>query len=451
MDALSLLVTDTFGAATAATADPSQGPQKALFLKSAWKDALKAQLTEGWRKLEQVVPSQAKAIKILADTSAEQADAALLGSFDTVIGFIAEKEKSLGGAERAEASALLSEMKSSLASRQGQIDPSSSQAFALLDQIVGGAPISAGFSAFRKKVVSDLRTEFRSSPAFRRLTDLYYRLDGPLRAVGTVLLAGAGGAAWVAQNVSFGPGGSVTVNKLPKISFPRYGTRITLDAVGVGFGSGELERLSGSIRQNLGKSGLAATAAADYKKGNPLYASGGIQYTKYFPEADTRLTASTAVETSFTPASTQLTSRIEAGKQLGRKRDTDLSAYFQASRSAAGGKTAAEGGVTLTQRFGQDREARRAARVVQREARRLARGNPAVVRRLTGRLPWLQRLFRPKKGEPTVPQPYLAPTPASPPLSPVAAPTPWPWIFGIVAVGGVGWWGWRAWSSRSSA
>ena len=450
MDALSLLVTDTFGAATAATVDPSQGPQKALFLKSAWKDALKAQLTEGWRKLEQAVPSQAKAIQILADTSAEQADAALLGSFDTMIGFIAEKEKRLGGAERAEASALLSEMKSSLASRQGQIDPSSSQAFALLDQIVGGAPISAGFSAFRKKVVSDLRSEFRSSSAFRRLTDLYYRLDAPLRAVGTVLLAGAGGAAWVAQNVSFGPGGSVTVNTFPKISLPRYGTRIALDAVGVGFGSGELERLAGSVKQNLGTSGLAATAAADYKKGNPLYASGGIQYTKHFPEADTRLTASTTVDTSFTPASTQLTSRIEASKALGKRRDLDLSAYAQA-QAAAGKRPETEAGVTLTQRFGQDREAKRAARAVQREARRLARGNPAVVRRLTGRLPWLQRLFKPKKGEPIVPQPYLAPTPASPPLSPVAATAPWPWIFGIVAVGGVGWWGWRAWSSRSSA
>ena len=445
MDALSLLVTEAFGAATD---DPSLGVQKALFLKGAWADVMKAQLSEGWRKVEALVPSQAKAIQLLADTSVEQADAVILTSFNDVIGFIAEKERSLAGPERAEAASVLADMKSALASKQGKIDPASAEAFALLDQILGGAPISGAASEVRKKLIAGLRSGFRQTPAFRKLTDLYYQLNGPLRAVGTVLIAGAGGASWVAQNVDFGSNGSVTLRSIPSFTLPKYGTQINLATVGVGFGAGELERLSGSVTQRLGRSGLSATASADYKKGNPLYASGGVRYTTYLPQ-DVRLSASGQVESRFQPGTTAYSARFEAQKTLGPKKDLDLSAYAKATQTATNTRPQTEAGVTLTQRFGQSIDPRRAARIARREARRLARGNPAVVRRLTGNLPWLQRLFTPKKGEPAVPQPYLAPTPASPPLSPVVASSPYPWVVGIVAVGGLGWWGWRAWSSRS--
>lgn len=434
MDTLPLLVPASFGASTD---DPSRGIQVAAFLKGAWADAMKAQLSEGWRALEARVPSQAKAIRILADTSLEQADATLLASFDEIVRYIASEEKKVAAPYREETVAVLAEMRQALASRQGQIDPSSSEAFALLDQIVGGAPISAGLSAARRKAISLLRDNLRGSSSLQKLTDLYYRLDGTARAVATLLLVGAGGANWVRQNVSLGGGGSLTVSSLPGVSLPTYGTRIDLGTVGVRFGSGELSQLSGSVTQRLGASGLSVTAAADYKRNNPLYASGGIQYATYLPK-DVRLTASSSVSSRFLPASTAVSARVETSKALGPRKDLDLSAYAQA-QATPGQRPETEAGVRLTQRFGREGRSGR------------PRANPAVVRRLTGPLPWLQRLFRPRRGEPVVPQPFLSPTSTSPPLSPASTPLPWSWLLGALVVGGAGWWGWRAWSSRSPA
>lgn len=431
VDALSLLVPDTLGAATD---DPALGVQKALFLTSAWKDTLKAQLSEGWRAVESLVPSQAKAIQILADTSVEQADAALLGSFDEIVRYIATQEKSFAAPYRAEAASVLADMKSALTTRQGQIDPSSSQAFALLDQIIGGAPISASLQEARRKVLTDLRTRVRASPSLQKIASLYEGLDGAVRAVATILFAGAAGANWVRQNVSAGSGGSLTVSAIPGFRLPTYGTRVDLGTVGVRFRSGELQQLSGTVSQRVGKSGLSLTAAADYKRGDPLYASGGIRYATYLPR-DVRLAASSSVDTRFLPSSTTFTTRIEAQKALGPKKDLDVSAYAQA-QVEPGKRPETEAGVRLTQRFGRDPRSTR------------SRGAPAVVRRLTGPLPWLQRLFRPKRGEPVVPQPYLAPTPSAPD---VGGPSSLPWLLGLVVAGGVGWWGWRAWSLRSSA
>jgi len=427
MDVLTLL-TSSFGSEPVAV-DPVRGQKALRFLHEGWRDALVAQLSMGWRALEAEVPDQAKAIKLLSDTAAEQANAATLSIYDGMIAYIADTlDTPLLANEREEAKSVLAEMKQALSDRQGSIDPSSSKAFALLDQIVGAAPVSDGVSLARKTLVSKLQQGIRASPAFRSLTDLYYRLDGTARAVATVLLAGAGGAAWVAQNVKVDDG-KITLSAPPSFRLAKTGT--TLDLGPVSFTSSELRALSGSITQQIGKSGLSATAAAAYKKGSPLYASGGVRYTTYLPQ-NARLAASADVSTQFAPASTSVKAQIEASKTLGRKQDLDLSAYAQTALPAKGAATY-EAGAKLTKRFGADAPQKR-------------RANPAVVRRLSGPLPWLRRLFRPKRGQIAIPQPYLDPTPATPPLP---APLPWaPMIVGAALLGGLGWWSWR---SRTSA
>lgn len=450
MDALSLLVTDPLGAEAAT---PSNALQRIAFLKKAWLDAVKAQLSAGWKKVEQMVPEQAEAIRLLTDTSVEQADAAFLGAWDKTLQFVAEQEKTFGEAQRKEAKNLLAEMKSALSSAQGQIDPSSSKAFALIDQIVGGAPISAGVSAVRRQILQELQSTARTSPLVQSITNAYYRLDGPTRAVATVLVAGAAGAGWVAANLKSDNSG-VGFDALPPVALPQYGTRVEVETVR--FRHGELNRLAGKVSQEIGQTGLSVTAAANYKRGDPLYAAGGIRYTAYLPGQDVRVSPSVEVESRFRPGTTAYSARLDVEKTLGKKRDLDLAAYAKASQAASGGRTTTEGGVTLTQRFGQEdprqiqRRTTQEARRAERKARRLARGNPVVVRRLTGPLPWLQRMFRPRRGEAVIPQPYLAPSPASPSLSPVAS-SPWPWIVGTLLAGGIGWWGWRAWSAPSRA
>ena len=425
MDTLTLL-TSSFGSEPVAVAvDPVRGQKALRFLSEGWRDAVVAQLSAGWRALEAKVPDQAKAIKLLSDTAAEQANAATLSIYDTMIAYIADNiDKPLLANEREEAKSVLAEMKQALSDRQGSIDPSSSKAFALLDQILGAAPVSAGVSLARKTLVAKIQKDIRSSPVFRNVTDLYYRLDGTARAVATILLAGAGGAAWVALSVKTNDKGVTTISAPPSLKLKKTGT--TLDLGPVTFTSSELRALSGSVTQQIGKSGLSATAAAKYKKGNPLYASGGVRYTTYLPQ-NARLTASADVSTQFAPASTSVKAKIEAGKTLGRKQNLDLSAYAQTAIPGRGAATY-EAGAKLTQTFGAD-------------APRKRRANPAVVRRLSGPLPWLRRLFRPKRGQLAAPQPYLDPTPASPPLP---APRPWtPVIVGAALLGGLGWWGWR--------
>ena len=422
MDTLALLT--SFGSEPVSV-DLARGQKALRFLHEGWRDALAAQLSAGWRAFEAKVPDQAKAIRRLSDTAAEQAGAATLAVYDTVIASIAENiDKPLLAPEREEAKAVLAEMRQALSDRQGSIDPSSSKAFALLDQIVGAAPVSAGVSLARKNLIAKLQQGIRASSAFRSLTDLYYRLDGTARAVATVLLAGAGGAAWVAQNVKVDDG-KITLSAPPSFRLAKTGT--TLDLGPVTFTPNELRALSGTVTQQLGPSGLSATAAAQYKKGSPLYASGGVRYTTYLPQ-NTRLAASAGLSTQFAPASTSVQAQIEASKTLGRKGDLDLSAYAQTALPTKGAATY-EAGAKLTKTFGADPS-------------RNARPNPAVVRRLSGPLPWLRRLFRPKRGQLAAPQPYLDPTPASPPI---ATPTPWaPIAVGAVLLGGLGWWGWRS-------
>jgi len=423
MDTLTLL-TSSFGSDPVAV-DPVRGQKALRFLHEGWRDALVAQLSTGWRALEAKIPDQAKAIKLLSDTAAEQANAATLSIYDGMIAYIADNlDKPLLANEREEAKSLLKEMKQALSDRQGSIDPSSSKAFALLDQILGAAPVSAGANLARKTLVAKIQKDIRAAPAFRSLTDLYYRLDGTARAVATVLLAGAGGAAWVAQNVK-ADGGKITFSAPPSFRLAKTGT--TLDLGPVSFTSSELRALSGSVTQQIGKSGLSATAAAAYKKGSPLHASGGVRYTTYLPQ-NARLAASAGLSTQFAPASTSAQAQIEASKTLGRKQDLDLSAYAQTAIPGRGPVTY-EAGAKLTKRFGAD-------------APRTRRANPAVVRRLSGPLPWLRRLFRPKQGQLAAPQPYLDPTPTAPPLP---APLPWaPMIVGAALLGGIGWLGWRS-------
>ena len=436
MDYLSLL---SFGAEPVAVpVDPVRGQQALRFLHGGWRDAVTAQLSAGWRALQAKVPDQAAAIKLLSDTAAEQANAATLSIFDTMIAYITDNlDKPLFAKEREEGKSVLAEMKQALSDRQGSIDPSSSKAFALLDQILGAAPISAGVSLARKTFVGKIQQGIRSSPVFQSLTNLYYRLDGTARAVATVLLAGAGGAAWVAQNVKVDDG-KITLSAPPSFRLPKTGT--TLDMGPITFTTRELSALSGKLTQQLGVSGLSATVAAEYKKGNPLYASGGVRYTTYLPQ-NIRLEASADVSTKFAPSTLTAQAQIEAGKTLGRKQDLDLSVYTQA-KIPMKGPTAFEAGAKLTKRFGAD-------------APRKRRANPAVVRRLSGPLPWLRRLFRPKRGDVAVLQPYLDPTPAppappSPSPSPLPTPLPWtPIILGTALLGGLGWWGWR-WANPST-
>ena len=429
MDTLTLLTSSSFGSLPV---DFVRGQKAIRFLSEGWRDAVVAQLSAGWRALEAKVPNQAKAIKLLSDTAAEQANAATLSIYDTMIAYVADNiDKPLLANEREEAKSVLAEMKQVLADRQGSIDPSSSKAFALLDQILGAAPVSGTISAGRKMIFSKIQQGVRTSPVFRNVTDLYYRLDGTARAVATILLAGAGGAAWVASSVKTNNDGVTTISAPPSLKLEKTGT--TLDLGPVTFTSSELRALSGSVTQQIGQSGLSATAAAQYKKGNPLYASGGVRYTTYLPQ-NARLTASADVSTQFAPATTSVQAKIEAGKTLGRKQNLDLSAYAQTAIPGRG-PAAYEAGAKLTQAFGADTPRKR-------------RANPAVVRRLSGPLPWLSRLFRPKRGQLAVPQPYLEPTPASPPLP---TPTPLPWtqiVMGTAVLGGLGWLGWR---SRTSA
>jgi hypothetical protein len=78
MDTLTLL-TSSFGSEPVAVAvDPVRGQKALRFLSEGWRDAVTAQLSAGWRALEAKVPDQAKAIKLLSDTAAEQANAATL-------------------------------------------------------------------------------------------------------------------------------------------------------------------------------------------------------------------------------------------------------------------------------------------------------------------------------------------------------------------------------------
>jgi hypothetical protein len=423
---LGLLVQDGFGAAPEVVT-PAKAQENARFLATAWKDAVAAQLSEGWKAVEAKVPEQAKAIRVLSDTALEQSNAAVLMGIDKIASYL---EKNLAAPsfakEQGEAKAVLAEMKAALVDQQGKIDPASSRVFKVLDQLTGAAPIEAA-SAARKIVLERLRDEIVSNDVLRDLTDMYYRLNGTAKAVATLLLAGAAGAGWAAQNVRLA-NGVLEVGSVPGFQLRKTGTRFDIGSAS--FSPNELRSISGSIAQKLGTTGLSTTVAATYKKGDPLQASGGLVYKTYLPQ-DVRLSASTSVSTQFLPSTTALQARVEASKSLGRKGTTGLSAYAQAALPTTG-KLEKEAGVQLTQRFG----------AVGRTPRK---GNPAVVRRLTGPLPWLQRLFRPRRGAPAISQPYLAPPPPPP------APS-FPWrtvLFGSLLTG-VGWFGWRAWARSSS-
>ena len=435
MDTLTLLTSSSFGSLPV---DFVRGQKAIRFLSEGWRAAVVAQLSAGWRALEAKLPNQAKAIKLLSDTAAEQASASSLTVYNAVITYIADNiETPFLAPVSEEAKSVLAEMKSALSDRQGSIDPSSSKAFALLDQILGAAPVSGTISAGRKMFLSKIQQDMRTSPEFRKLTDLYYRLDGTARAVALILLAGAGGTAWVASSVKTNNDGVTTISAPPSLKLEKTGTTLDLGSITIKKDKesekSSLKAISASVAQQIGKSGLSATAAAEYKKGNPLYASGGVRYTTYLPQ-NARLMASADVTTQFAPYTTSVQAKIEAGKTLGRKQGLDLSAYAQTAIPERG-PAAYQAGAKFTQAFGAN-------------APRKRRANPAVVRRLSGPLPWLSRLFRPKRGQLAVPQPYLEPTPASPPLP---TPTPLPWtqiVMGTAVLGGLGWLGWR---SRTSA
>ena len=193
MDTLTLL-TSSFGSEPVAV-DPVRGQKALRFLQEGWRDAVVAQLSAGWRALEAKVPDQAKAIKLLSDTAAEQANAATLSIYDTMIAYIADNiDKPLLANEREEAKSVLAEMKQALSDRQGSIDPSSSKAFALLDQILGAAPVSAGVSLARKTLVGKIQKRGREYEEnirldyLKRLNEYYNKWidsyqEGPLLIV----------------------------------------------------------------------------------------------------------------------------------------------------------------------------------------------------------------------------------------------------------------------------
>ena len=431
---------------------------RARFLRDRWKDGLRAQLSEGWKTFQSLVPTQASLVTQVSDAAGEQADAAILKLFDATfakaIPAVEAAEKKFGAKARAEGQAALEEMKRALLNQQGQIDPTSDKAFSFIESVLTGTPVSQGLSAAQvlaTKVIHDtLNVQGALGPLVKTVTDLYYGLHGTAKSVATVLLAGAMGAAAVASGLQVDPqtkqppvDGFIFVPPAPLVvSLAPWLPQAQLSNLSMS--KGELTRLSTGLSQVVGKSGLSLTAAADYKKGNPLFLSGGVKYTTVLPK-DVSLTASGTVQAPTTTLrDTAFTARADVQKTLGKKKDLDLSAYAQVQKSA---QARAEGaaGVQLTQRFGADparaaarqakkdeRRSRVAERKAARQARRSHRPNPSIARQIAGPLPTLTRLYPAGRG---VSQPYLTPPPS--------AGFAWGWALGTAGALGLGVWWWR--------
>ena len=458
MDVLGLLVppVDTLGVLgpvptrktlyLQSTTEPPPTPKatidRAKYVKTNAADAIKKQLSAGWRAFERTVPSSADAIKILTGAANEQAKAAMLKLFDEtfakLVPTIGELEKKFGAKERAAGVAALDEMKRALVDRQGQIDPTSTTAFAFLESIFTGAPISDGLNKAQSGAATllhgALNASGRLAPLLKKAADAYDGLHGVAKSVATVLLASVAGVAGVAAGVkpNKDKDGYTFVAPMPLVvQFAPWLPTAGLDSLTVQ--KGELVQLAANLSQTLGETGLSWTGSAQFKKDNPVFVTGGLSYSAVVH--DVKLTASGTASASAPGtkgfASTQkgevakddltFATRVEAKKTFGKKKNFDATAWAEAQKELKG-KTEGAVGVRFTQTFGgaAERQARRAARLTRRDARKRYRANPVVVQKLTGPLPNLRRMF-PSTSK--TPQPYLD------------LPKAFPWALTLGAVG----------------
>ena len=450
MDVLGLLVppVDTLGVLgpvptrktlyLQSTTEPPPTPKatidRAKYVKTNAADAIKKQLSAGWRAFERTVPSSATVIKTLTGAANEQAKAAMLKLFDEtfakLVPTIGELEKKVGAKERAAGVAALDEMKRALVDRQGQIDPTSTTAFAFLESIFTGAPISDGLSKAQSDAATllhgALNASGRLAPLLKKAADAYDGLHGVAKSVATVLLASVVGVAGVAAGVkpNKDKDGYTFVAPMPLVvQFAPWLPTAGLDSLTVK--KGELVQLAANLSQTLGETGLSWTGAAQFKKDNPAFVTGGLRYSAVVH--DVKLTASGTASTSVPQkggvAKDDLTfaTRVEAKKTFGKKKNFDATAWAEAQKELKG-KTEGAVGVRFTQTFGgaAERQARRAARLTRRDARKRYRANPVVVQKLTGPLPNLRRMF-PSTSK--TPQPYLD------------RPKAFPWALTLGAVG----------------
>lgn len=449
MDHLLLLTHPSFGGDPGATpATATQVLEEARFLKTKWRDTVKAQLSDGWKKLQAMAPSQAKAVQMIADTANEQSEATLLlvynKAFAASTAAFKDLEKSVGAQERAEGLLALGEMKKALSNAQGGVDPNSAQAFAFIESVLTGTPVSTGISTLQRLAASRIRAGLSLSgklePLLKDVTGLFYNLHGVAKAAVTVLAAAGVGAIGVAQGMTI-KDGTITLNFPPDFALSSIAPWLPkLGIKSVALSGGELSQLSTRLIQTLGQTGLSVTAAADYKKSDPLFASGGIAYTRELPGGG-RLAASGTVSSRFAPNDLTYAARVEAAKTLGKKQNLDVSAYAQVSQTP-GMRTETQAGAKLTQRFGDAELVERAKHAVARRefierGRKTHRANPVLVRKLAGPLPWLSRMFQRHPGPrgERVPEPYID-------LPPDRSTLPWAWIgwgAGIVGVLGIGW------------
>ena len=427
MNHLLAITRPAFGGDPPATPTAGQVLEEARFLKTKWREATRAQLSEGWKKLQAMAPPESRAVQLIADTANEQSEAALLLAYNKTFAASAaafkDLEKSVGARERSEGMAALGEMKKALSDAQGGIDPNSARAFGFIEAVLTGAPVSAGISEVQRLAASRIRSGLSVSgkltPLLSDVVGLYYNLHGAAKAVVTVLAAAGIGAAGVAQRTTV-KDGTITMTFPPEFALssiapwlPRLGIK------SVALSKGELSQLTTKLSQSIGQTGLSVTAAAEYKKSDPLFASGGLAYSRELPGGGT-ITASGTVSSRFQSNDLSYAARVEAAKTLGKKQGLDISAYTQASQ-VPGAKAQVQAGAKLTQRFGGERRVRRA--------------NPALVRKLTGPLPHLSRVFqrRGARGR-SVPELYLDP--------PQQHALPWTWIgvgVGVVSLLGLGW------------
>jgi len=426
---------------------PKATIDRAKYVKTNAADAVKKQLSAGWRAFERTVPSSATAIKILTGAANEQAKAAMLKLYDEtfakLVPTIGELEKKVGAKERAAGLAALDEMKRALVDRQGQIDPTSTTAFAFLESIFTGAPISDGLNKAQSSAATllhgALNASGRLAPLLKKAADAYDGLHGVAKSVATVLLASAVGVAGVAAGVkpTEEKDGFTFVPPMPLVvQFAPWLPQVGLDSLTVQ--KGELTQLAASLSQTIGETGLSWTGAAQFKKDNPAFVEGGLRYSAVVPYYDVNLTASGTASASVPQkgrvAKDDLTfaARVEAKKTFGKKKNFDATAWAEVQKELKG-RTEGAAGVKLTQTFGgaAERQARRAARLARRDARKRYRANPVVVQKLTGPLPNLRRMF-PSTSK--TPQPYLDPSPGR---------FPWALTLGAVGVASLGAWVYR--------
>lgn len=421
----------------------SMALDRAEFIRKSWKDATLAKLSEGWKALQTLAPTQARAVDQIADASVEAADQGILKLTELAISGIDGGRAKLSGKALAEADRVLGEMKGALQARQGVIDPASEKAFGVIRDALS-LPLDKVVDPARRAVYEVLRENLRSGKVLKGVTDLYYQLDGTAKAVTSLLVAGAIAATQIPTYFKTTKTGfSVTVPPTLAVRTKKAGTFSVVDfsmdkkeLTGLGarwgraVGTGDLtvaaqyrkdpKSLIQSVQTTAawkGKGGTGLTGGyqtdlTTQRASAGLTTSTPIPHTKATFRTDTGVTATAPVNIrSQRDIDLGLRARAEVSAPLSKT--VDLSAYAQAEQSSLRRQGAAEGGLQVTGRFGEVETPveRRARREIERQARQTIRdrqrGNIRITARMTGPLPRMKALLQ----DPSIPA--LEPTSAA--------------------------------------